>query len=898
MSTTASSNRAQTRVHQYGIVSLILVTGYLLARQFTWTSSTQVHTLLETVATLLASMVGVLALMRHHTEKDDLYLLIGAGFLGTAILDLYHTIVTSESFIRAMPSELVTLIPWSWFSSRFFLAFFFVLSWFFTRHDTHPQRLRMPSRWVMWGMGLFTLANLLFFKIMPLPRAIYPEWFVPRPQEWIMALLFLIALGGFLKKGKWRHESFEHWLVLSLLVNFWGEAMFMASSEQLYDGLFDLGHFLKQISYLCVLVGLLVSILVVSLDLKQARLEAEAASRSKSAFLANMSHEIRTPMNGVLGMIELALNVAISPATKAYLLKAQASSRTLLRLINDILDLSKIEQDGMVLERIPFRLPDLLADVADLFAPNIVDKDLRLDIMDPPRKLEWLIGDPLRLQQVLFNLVGNAVKFTPRGRITVSVEALGRVSGGKERIQFRVMDEGIGILPEKQQTLFTPFTQADESTTRRFGGTGLGLAICKRLVEMMEGSIWVRSAPGRGSAFHFTVLLEPGQPTDEPSPARDVTMQRRVPMSREALVHHLGGARVLLVEDQPINRQVAEALLKGVGLVVACVGNGQEALDRLERSDFDLVLMDIQMPVMDGLSATRALRANTRWRELPILAMSAHAMHEDRLESLNAGMNDHITKPIDSAQLFALLTRWIAPRASRVSVFKTPVAMEAGSAFQGLTSIAVEELLDRVNQNEQLARMLLKEFVCGQEESITRLRQWLESGDAEDRTRALQLVHSLKGMAGNLSAKVVFESARALEMALRAGSVSAAWSLLLVDLERALEHLVGEVRAWAWREGSADVGEADQRGRFDTHAAEGLMRQMEPMLIQQDFDACILFERLRPMLEVGVSPENDFSGLIRELSDCLDRLDFLEARKLLRRLFEVLGMGADEEEVN
>ncbi|WP_420906200.1 ATP-binding protein [Candidatus Magnetaquiglobus chichijimensis] len=874
-------------------MSLVLVAGYLLARQITWTSSVHLHTLLETVATTLAFMVGVLALMRHHTEKEDLYLLIGAGFLGTALLDLYHTIVTSAPFTQAMALDYTTLIPWSWFSSRFFLAFFLVLSWFFTRHDTRIHPSRLNPRWVLRGMGLFTLANLLFFMLMPLPRAIHPEWFVPRPQEWVPASLFLIALIGFLNKGNWRDNTFEHWLVLALLVNFWGEALFMATSDQLYDERFDLGHFFKQISYLCVLIGLLISILVVSFDLKQARQEAETANRSKSAFLANMSHEIRTPMNGVLGMIELALNVAISPTTREYLFKAQASSLTLLRLINDILDFSKIEQGALVLEKIPFRLPDLLADVADLFAPNIADKDLRLDIITPARKIEWLIGDPLRLQQVLFNLVGNAVKFTPRGRITVSVAALGRTAG-KEQIQFRVMDEGIGIPLEKQSALFAPFTQADESTTRRFGGTGLGLAICKRLVEMMEGEIWVRSAPGRGSTFHFTVLLEIGQPSGEACSTRAVTAHRRAPLSRDALVNHLGGARVLLVEDQPINRQVAEAMLSGVGLIVECADNGQMALDKLEQDSFDLVLMDIQMPIMDGLSATRALRADARWRELPVLAMSAHAMHEDRLESLNAGMNEHVTKPIDSAQLFALLTRWIAPQSQRISAPAMKEATHGGHSFEGLTCIEVEELLDRVNHNQQLARMLLKEFVRGQEQSIPRLRSWLESGDPEDGTRAMRLVHSLKGMAGNLSARRVFESARALEMVLRAGAVSTAWSLLLDDLERALDQLVAEVRAWERSETAAGVM-VEAQG-FDARTVGELLRQLKPMLIQQDFDACVLFERLKPMLEAGLTSEKDYSNLIRELGGCLDQLDFQEARQVLHRLVGVIGLEMAQDE--
>ncbi|MEO5346557.1 MAG: ATP-binding protein [Magnetococcus sp. YQC-9] len=890
---------ARTRTRQYWSVSLLLVTGYLIARHSTWVSSTHLHTLLEALATLLAFLVGALALMRYHTEKEDLYLFVGAGFLGTALLDLYHTIVTSAAFIRVMPSNYATLIPWSWLSSRIFLSFFLVLSWFFTRRSTTPA-LPAPStdpRWVFRGMGLFTLANLLFFMLMPLPRAIYPEWLFPRPQEWIPALLFLIALLGFLTRGLWRENPFEHWLVLALLVNFWGEALFMPSSGQLYDAMFDLGHVLKKISYLLVLIGLLVSILVISFDLKRARIQAETASRSKSAFLANMSHEIRTPMNGVLGMIELALNVAISPVTREYLLKAQASSRTLLRLINDILDLSKIEQGAITLERVNFRLPDLLADVADLFAPNLADKDLRLDIITPSKKIEWLIGDPFRLQQVLYNLVGNAVKFTPHGRITVSVEAFGR-EVDMERIHFRVMDEGIGISPDKQAALFAPFTQADESTTRRFGGTGLGLAICKRLVEMMDGRIWLQSTPGRGSTFHFTVLLGLGQPVTDGAVWQAGAVPRRTLFNREALVKYLGGARVLLVEDLPVNRQVAEELLKGVGLVVESAENGQEALRRLEKEAFDLVLMDIQMPVMDGLTATRALRADARWQTLPILAMSAHALHEDRLESLNAGMNDHIVKPIDSAQLYAALMHWIPPRDQRMAGMAMATATEASDGsigeddirFEALTCIAVDELLERVNDNTQLARLLLSEFVRGQEASIEQLERWLESGGAEERSRATQLVHSLKGMAGNLAAKRVYEAAMALEQGLRVQHVGREiWSSLLAEFKLALMQMVEEIHAWQLTEAKVHAGRAMENWQaWDPREVSASLHRLKPLLVQQDFDAQAAFKRLLPQLQSGSMVHPEWCKWMGEMDDHLDQLEFSKAHGILECMVEAL----------
>ncbi|NGZ06330.1 MAG: response regulator [Magnetococcales bacterium] len=768
-------DRATFRGMQYLLTALVLTSGYLLARHSTWTSSTQLHTILESVATVLALMVGILALMRYFAERDDLFLLIGSGFLGTSLLDLYHTIVSSELFIRAMPSEYMVLIPWSWISARIFLAMLLCLSWLLTRHA--PQQHHLDPRWVFLAIASFTLLNFLFFTQIPLPRAIHPELPLSRPQELIPALLFLIALIGFLRRGLWRTDDFHHWLILALIVSFLSEALFMSTSTRLYDSLFDLSHLLKKTSYVCVLTGLLISIMLVAQELKRARIQADSANRAKSAFLANMSHEIRTPMNGVMGLIDLALQHDIPATTRNYLIKAQSSSRTLLQLINDILDLSKIEQGGMVLERVAFRLQDLLDNLQDLFSSTTIAKEVQLRIEPAPELTGTLLGDPLRLQQVLFNLVGNAIKFTERGQVRVNVAV---VEQNQERIRlhFGVQDQGIGITPEQQAMLFKPFSQAETGTARKFGGTGLGLAICKRLSEQMGGHIGVESRAGQGSLFWFEVIL--GRSQEE-----SIIPSAPLPALPQP-VGQLAGARVLLAEDNAINRLVAEELLKSVGLVVECAHNGLEVLRLLEQKKFDLILMDIQMPEMDGYTATRMVRTDPRWQTLPILAMSAHALSGDREKSLEAGMNDHLTKPIDKALLYAALHRWIT----------TPLAPVATSSPHPApptlaTLIDFVELMDRINHKPALLRRILNDFADSQMQAAAEIRALLTAQDLEE---AIRRVHSIKGMAGNLSARELFACAQTLETALRHSGAGVTREL--DDFAAALDPLITAIRAW------------------------------------------------------------------------------------------------------
>ncbi len=391
----------------------------------------------------------------------------------------------------------------------------------------------------------------------------------------------------------------------------------------------------------------------VEADLRLARDAAEESTRAKSEFLANMSHEIRTPMNGILGLLHLLLKTDLTPRQSDYVDKAEQSAKNLLRIINDILDFSKIEAGRLEMEHAPFALAEVFEEISNTFAAKIREKGLAFDIR-MPGDLPVVAGDSLRLKQVLINIISNSIKFTEHGGISVHIT---RIHQDEKEIgcEFSIRDTGIGMTDEQVQALFTPFTQADTSITRKYGGTGLGLAICKNLVAMMGGKIWAKSGYGKGSTFHFTAFFRIAAATevdfgDDVSPT---------PAFVESAVVPAAGARVLLVEDNEVNRMIAKELLAMEGYSVDIANNGAEAVSMVEKGAYALVLMDIQMPVMDGLTATRKIRETGRHDALPIVAMSAHAMAGDREKSLEAGMNDHLTKPINPDILYATLKRWI-----------------------------------------------------------------------------------------------------------------------------------------------------------------------------------------------------------------------------------------------
>lgn len=618
-----------------------------------------------------------------------------------------------------------------------------------------------------------------------------------------------------------------------------------------------------------------------SAELKQAHEELQVLYKKtleldelKTQFFANMSHEIRTPLNAILGLSYLVRKHTISPEQIERLDKISIAGTHLLSIINDILDFSKIESGKMLLERKPFSIRGILDQVRSMSGEAAEKKGLSINV-DHADAPPWLIGDPTRIRQALLNFTSNAIKFTDKGSISIKAIAL-EYSGTRCTLKFEVSDTGIGIPGDKVKQLFKPFQQVDASTTRKYGGTGLGLAITQRLARLMGGDVGVISTLGTGSTFWFTVNIDIGEPE----------LEIEASEAARELKEHYAGQRVLVVEDDAVNREVAYSLLTDVGLVVELAEDGLEAIDKIKAAQFSLVLMDVQMPVMDGFLATKTLRSIHDFEKLPILAFTANVFEDYRQRCLSAGMNDLIAKPVEPKVLYGVILKWL----SNVTPVITTVKEIGAAPGHTLEDLVLEQNLHTcledipgldarlglANFSGKVGRYfdLLKSFADKYGRTIPNWEKFLVQNNFDE---LQSIVHAFKGSSGSLGLSEMYKSSMSIESKLKVQDLSV--SLDIANLAKSLKKLIEHL-------GAIDVQPTEIPSR-NVNAAVLMLKALAEALQHNDFKAVKIFRDGYPLVVASCEP-----SLIPTLESAMAALDFKSALFITNNLISKCGEGS------